>query len=312
MAAYMSAEQERVVAWRPAEASTRSCPRSRGGPGSLEEESVALHRRAPRSLVLVGSWPPPLAPTQAPAGLRRPLQRQGPLRLEGARGRQRPLEGRRRRHRLRRQSEAEGRQEPLDRAASTATSSCAWTGGSRRRPYMNPNVPIILPDGTHKKGADGKEIQTSVPDSDSGIYPARRRRKAQVNIWCWPIGSGEVYGYRMDETMPAEVRAGVTPEDAGRPRLGEWNTFEITMKGDRLTVVLNGKSRHRERAAARHPARGPIGLQHHGDMQGREVGGPARPRPVPEHLRQGAEVRLRLDRVSPAVTRCGRRSRRRS
>ena len=49
-----------------------------------------------------------------------------------------------------------------------------------------------------------------MPDSDSGIF-LRGRRKSQVNIWCWPVGSGEVYGYRTDEQMPAEVRAGVTP-----------------------------------------------------------------------------------------------------
>src|SRR3954454_18512092 len=77
-------------------------------------------------------------------------------------------------------------------------------------PYVNPNVPIIKYDGTHKKDADGKEIRISVPDSDSGIL-LRGTSKAQVNIWCWPIGSGEVYGYRMDEKMPPAVRAGVTP-----------------------------------------------------------------------------------------------------
>ena len=31
--------------------------------------------------------------------------------------------------------------------------------------------------------------------------------------------------------------------------IGQWNRFEITMKGDRLTVVLNGSDRHRERAS---------------------------------------------------------------
>ena len=68
-------------------------------------------------------------------------------------------------------------------------------------PYVNPNVPIIRFDGSHKKDADGKEIRISVPDSDSGIL-LRGTSKAQVNIWCWPIGSGEVYGYRTDEKMP--------------------------------------------------------------------------------------------------------------
>ena len=61
-----------------------------------------------------------------------------------------------------------------------------------------------------------------------------------MNIWCWPTGSGEVYGYRMDEKMPPAVRAGVTPKANADKDVGEWNAFEITMKGDRLTVVLNG------------------------------------------------------------------------
>ena len=75
----------------------------------------------------------------------------------------------------------------------------------KETPYINPRVPIIRYDGSHKKDAHGKEIQLSVPDSDSGIL-LRGQGKSQVNIWCWPIGSGEVYGYRMDQNMPREVR----------------------------------------------------------------------------------------------------------
>ena len=73
----------------------------------------------------------------------------------------------------------------------------------KETPYVNARVPIIRPDGTHKKDVHGKEIRTSVPDSDSGIL-LRGQGKSQVNIWCWPIGSGEVYGYRMDRSMPPE------------------------------------------------------------------------------------------------------------
>ena len=106
---------------------------------------------------------------------------------------------------------------------------------------MNPNVPIIRYDGTHKKGADGKEIRLSVPTPTPGSCCAAPS-KAQINIWCWPIGSGEVYGYRMDEKMPAAVRAGVTPPKNADHNVGEWNTFEITVRGNRLTVVLNGQT----------------------------------------------------------------------
>src|SRR5688572_28539329 len=81
----------------------------------------------------------------------------------------------------------------------------------KETPYKNPNVPIVKPDGSHKLDEKGKEITMIVPDSDSGIY-LRGQPKSQVNIWGWPVGSGEVYGYRMDEKMPREVRAGVTPK----------------------------------------------------------------------------------------------------
>jgi hypothetical protein len=136
----------------------------------------------------------------------------------------------------------------------------------KETPYTNPNVPIIRYDGTHKKGPDGKEIKISVPDSDSGIL-LRGQGKSQVNIWCWPTGSGEVYGYRMDEKMPAAVRAGVTPKANADRDIGEWNAFEITLKGDRLTVVLNGVTVIEDSQLPGIPTSGPIGLQHHGDKK---------------------------------------------
>ena len=86
-------------------------------------------------------------------------------------------------------------------------------------------------------------------------------------MWCWPIGSGEVYGYRMDRNMPAEVRAGVTPKANADRDIGEWNAFEITMKGDRLTVVNNGVTVIENAQLPGVPARGPIALQHHGQKK---------------------------------------------
>jgi hypothetical protein len=129
-------------------------------------------------------------------------------------------------------------------------------------------VPIILPDGSHKRGADGKEETVVIDDADSGIY-LRGSPKSQVNIWMWPIGSGEVYGYRMDRRMPPEVRAAVTPKKkADRPR-GEWNTFEITMKGDRLWVKLNGDEVITNAELPGVAKNGPIALQHHGSYNSR-------------------------------------------
>jgi hypothetical protein len=133
----------------------------------------------------------------------------------------------------------------------------------KETPYVNPRVPVILPDGTHKKDESGQEIKQSIPDSDSGVY-IRGSGKHQVNIWCWPIGSGEVYGVRMDKATPPEVRAGVTPKKKADKPIGEWNAFEITVKGDRLWVTLNGEQVIENALLPGLPPSGRLALQHHG------------------------------------------------
>ena len=132
--------------------------------------------------------------------------------------------------------------------------------------YTNPGVPIILADGTHKRDSKGNEIRMAVPDSDSGILP-RGHGKGQANIWNWPTGSGEVYGYRMDENMPPEVRAAAVPRLNADNDIGEWNTFEITVRGQHMSVVLNDQLVIDEIHLMEIPERGPIGLQHHGHME---------------------------------------------
>jgi hypothetical protein len=116
--------------------------------------------------------------------------------------------------------------------------------------------PIVMPDGSENG-------QTEIEELDSGIY-LRGNTKSQVNLWNWSVGSGEVYGYRKDPAMSPEVKAGVTPKiKADRPT-GEWNRTMITLKGDRLTVMLNGKVVLDNARLPEVPATGPIGLQHHG------------------------------------------------
>lgn len=133
----------------------------------------------------------------------------------------------------------------------------------KETPFVNENAMIILPDGTPKLDENGEIIRIAVPDSDSGIY-VRGSAKAQVNIWTWPVGSGEVWGYRTDPDMSADVVAGVTPSMHADNHIGEWNEFHITMKGDRLTVVLNGHTVIEDAELPDVPDSGPIALQHHG------------------------------------------------
>jgi hypothetical protein len=133
-------------------------------------------------------------------------------------------------------------------------------------PFKNAGVPLILPSGLHKLDEKGKEITMVVPDSDSGIL-LRGSSKSQVNIWCWPVGCGEVYGYRMDEKMPADVRRAVTPKTNADKNIGEWNTFKITVKGNVLNVEENGILVIENATLPGLPDMGAIGLQHHGSQE---------------------------------------------
>ncbi len=63
---------------------------------------------------------------------------------------------------------------------------------------------------------------------DSGIY---LRGSPQVQIWDNPIGSGGLYNNQRNLSRPLAV--------VDKP-LGEWNRFHIIMRGDRVTVYLNG------------------------------------------------------------------------
>jgi hypothetical protein len=133
----------------------------------------------------------------------------------------------------------------------------------KETPFNNPRVAQILPDGSDAKDAQGKPVQLTVPDSDSGVILGGNV-KYQVNIWCWPIGSGEMYGVRRDQAMPPAVRAGVTPRMKADAPVGKWNRYEITVRKGAVTTKLNGQEVIPEVAIPGLPASGRIGLQHHG------------------------------------------------
>jgi hypothetical protein len=95
---------------------------------------------------------------------------------------------------------------------------------------------------------------------DSGIY---LRGNPQVQIWDNPKGSGGLFNNKKHPRDPVVV--------ADKP-IGEWNTFHIVMRGDKVTVRLNGKLVVDSVPLENYwepnqplPAKGPIELQHHGD-----------------------------------------------
>ncbi len=99
------------------------------------------------------------------------------------------------------------------------------------------NGRILLPDGSEKLDENGEPIKIRFPDADSGIL---LRGGPQINIWCWPAGSGELWSVRRNQKLPVEVRAAATPKLHADKNIGEWNTVEITAQGSRVTVILNG------------------------------------------------------------------------
>lgn len=124
-------------------------------------------------------------------------------------------------------------------------------------------MPTILPDGSYKTDANGKVIKTPTPNADSGLF-LRGSGQAQLNIWCWPIGSGEMWAVRNNKKNPPEVRAGAVPKCCADRPVGQWNAFDITLKGKRVTARLNGKLILENALIPGIPDEGPITLQHHG------------------------------------------------
>lgn len=122
--------------------------------------------------------------------------------------------------------------------------------------------PVFDADGNEVKGPDGKvKTERMIDGGDSGVF-LRGYRKAQANLFCYPCGSGEVWEYRTDPKMPADVRKACMPKKRADRPVGEWNQMTITMKGERLTVVLNGEEVISAARLPGVPDRGPIGLQH--------------------------------------------------
>ena len=129
-----------------------------------------------------------------------------------------------------------------------------------REPEMT-MTPVVLPNGDNATHEDGSIRQTPVAYAgDTGIY-LRGSSKSQINIGLRNIGSGEIYGYRVDKGLPPEVRAAVVPKVKADKPAGEWNRFIITMKGERITVELNGQTVIENALLPGIPATGPIALQ---------------------------------------------------
>jgi 3-keto-disaccharide hydrolase len=111
------------------------------------------------------------------------------------------------------------------------------------------------------------------PKGDSGIY---LRGQPQVQIWDsdeTPGAKGEDKGSGSGglwNNPPGSK--GKIPLKKADKKPGEWNTFHIIMRGEKVTVFLNGEKVVDDAPLANYwekgkplPETGPIELQHHGD-----------------------------------------------
>ncbi len=126
--------------------------------------------------------------------------------------------------------------------------------------------PVVLPSGDDKHDAAGQPLKVEVDDAGNSGILLRASEDAQLNICCYPVGSGEITAFRINKELSAEVRAAVTPKERADAPLGKWNRFVVTMKGDRVSVQLNGKQIIQDAQLPGVPTRGPIGLQHHNEV----------------------------------------------
>jgi len=125
--------------------------------------------------------------------------------------------------------------------------------------------PIVLWNANFLRDDAGKRITRPHLDAgDSGIL-FRGILNCQANIWCQELGSGEINGYRVNQSYSQTFRRSCIPYEFADKPLGQWNAFLITLQNDRMKVELNGKQVLYSEPLPDLPESGPIGLQHHGD-----------------------------------------------
>ena len=174
---------------------------------------------------------------------------------------------------------------PVNRRAKMSKDELAAAAEEGQRHLPLPHWAVK--DGVIVYDGKGNNLQTSKdygnfelyvdwkigPKGDSGLY---LRGNPQVQIW----DSDESTGAKgLDKGSGSgglwnnkDEKNGKRPLKKADKPVGEWNTFHIVMKGDKVWVKLNGVLVVNGASLDNYwdkgkplPAKGPIELQHHGD-----------------------------------------------
>jgi len=124
-------------------------------------------------------------------------------------------------------------------------------------------LPTILPSGEYLRDEEGNVIKPLGPNADSGIL---LKGVGQTNLWCWAVGSGELWSVRNNKDLAPELRAAAVPSSNQDQPVGFWNAFDITVKGERITIKNNGIVVINNALYPGLDVKGPIGFQHHGGV----------------------------------------------
>jgi hypothetical protein len=133
-----------------------------------------------------------------------------------------------------------------------------------KKPEMKA-LPTFTEDGVYARDVQGKVVQKEISDGGESGIALRGSANYLVGIWSQPMGSGDVQVAKAEDGISDEMRRVTFPKVKADAALGKWNRFFITLRGDRVTVVLNDQMVLENVELRGIPAEGPIALQYRGD-----------------------------------------------
>ena len=126
--------------------------------------------------------------------------------------------------------------------------------------------PVIWEDGTEAKDENGNILGISYLNAGQSYIGLRGDEKCRVNLWSWPIGSGGMFSFFMDQSLPPEIRENFVPVVYSDNHIGEWNRLELTLIGDRVSTKVNEQLVISNTTIPNLPKRGPITIHHEGEI----------------------------------------------